>query len=753
MKKLGYMTFALAAFVGGVVGCSLETSSSGRSSLNASNEEPTTIATLQDLPNCDGKSNGDVVFVVKEQHDYECKKGKWILVDESSITECTAANEGVIWHSSEDDTYYECLDEEWIETAKSSSSNKVASSSSRKTSFDEKDDVEDDDDDVLSSSSSKTEVSSSTRVENIVDDRQSSSSKSTSSSSSEESDDLKSSASEVCVDGDTYVELGVNYVCEDGELVLQTSVSSSSAKSSSSTAKDSSSSSAVTESTKSSAAEDGKKSSASAVCTEVQPVSVLLSNSLGTDQYALNMETGLAENPDITIKFVDGEATIVPSAGVTVVEEGNSQDAGLLPTAPVCLENFKKTSFGVEDLNQNLWVVVTTAAGKDYPMMIGKIMKFSATKGSVAITYYKSEQIISAESSSSSAIQSSASVTSSAAVTSSGAATAMSLAPFYFEGVAEENQQAYWERLMKYKLFGEKGIELKGQQISITDTSGWVGTSNGDLSTLNGYSALGGAVLIGGNILFVDDGCDSLTTGPVRVTGNFETSFNGRGTYYVKGDFCAGNVVAESDPFNGGSRFTAYFGTEYENCPSTVPEVWTDLSIPMVDFSDKGSMPMLIASGQTVYIDVPPGEGPYDLWYESISFANGGDLHIRMPAEGRLTRIFVYNSIVGFGAALGTDIVVKYASGDAVFENGTWNGEMLDESIKGYSGDLIVYVNDDMILGAGEKTLQGSYIVNGSMNFAQNTEFVGQILARNVVLDANSNYGRYASAKTIISKD
>jgi len=134
---------------------------------------------------------------------------------------------------------------------------------------------------------------------------------------------------------------------------------------------------------------ESSSAAAPAACTQIQATPIKLSNSLGTDQYALNMETGLAENPDITIKFVNGDATIVPSPGVTVVEEDNTQAAGQLPAAPVCLENFKKSSFSVTELNQNLWVVVTTAAGKDYPMMIGKIMKESATKGYVEVTYYK----------------------------------------------------------------------------------------------------------------------------------------------------------------------------------------------------------------------------------------------------------------------------------------------------------------------------------------------------------------------------
>lgn len=126
-----------------------------------------------------------------------------------------------------------------------------------------------------------------------------------------------------------------------------------------------------------------------AACTELTAQTITLTNSLGTDQFALNLETGTAENPDFSIKFDGGDAIIVPSAGVSVVEEDNTQSPGQIPAAPICLENFKASTFPVDELNQNLWVVVTTASGKMYPMMIGKIKSESSTKGSVEITYFK----------------------------------------------------------------------------------------------------------------------------------------------------------------------------------------------------------------------------------------------------------------------------------------------------------------------------------------------------------------------------
>ena len=130
-----------------------------------------------------------------------------------------------------------------------------------------------------------------------------------------------------------------------------------------------------------------------APCTPVTAHPVSLSNSMGTSQSAINFETGLADNPHITIKFANNMATIVPGAGVTVYED-NSQTTGLdaEPKAgqtQLCREDFVKSNFQLEDeLTSGLWIDVVTADGKMYPVMIKKAMFESATKGTVDIVYY-----------------------------------------------------------------------------------------------------------------------------------------------------------------------------------------------------------------------------------------------------------------------------------------------------------------------------------------------------------------------------
>ena len=130
--------------------------------------------------------------------------------------------------------------------------------------------------------------------------------------------------------------------------------------------------------------------SSAAACTPVTAHQDTLSNSLGTSKSAINFETGLADNPHITVKFADNAATIIPSAGVTVHEDVK-QISGLLPTTPqICAEDFAKANpqFN-EELSSGLWLDVVTADGKMYPVMIRKVLTESATKGTVSIVYYK----------------------------------------------------------------------------------------------------------------------------------------------------------------------------------------------------------------------------------------------------------------------------------------------------------------------------------------------------------------------------
>ena len=133
------------------------------------------------------------------------------------------------------------------------------------------------------------------------------------------------------------------------------------------------------------------------VCTPVTATEVELSNETGSSQNAINFETGLADNPHVTLHISGREASLVPSAGVSVFEDNSPStflSTGLQPEVnnpgqPVCLEKFTaSTRTYDEELTSGLWLEVV-ANGKTYPLMIKRPMFQSNTKGSVTLVYYK----------------------------------------------------------------------------------------------------------------------------------------------------------------------------------------------------------------------------------------------------------------------------------------------------------------------------------------------------------------------------
>jgi uncharacterized protein (TIGR02145 family) len=139
--------------------------------------------------------------------------------------------------------------------------------------------------------------------------------------------------------------------------------------------------------------EESSSSSYVAECTPVSAHKVTLSNALQSSQSAINFETGLSDNPHITIKFANDAATIIPGDGVTVYED-NSQTTGLEAevqpgNTSVCREDFRKSTIQFNDeLISGLWLDIVDASGNIYPMMVKKAMFESSTKGMVDIVYY-----------------------------------------------------------------------------------------------------------------------------------------------------------------------------------------------------------------------------------------------------------------------------------------------------------------------------------------------------------------------------
>ena len=266
--------------------------------------------------------------------------------------------------------------------------------------------------------------------------------------------------------------------------------------------------------------------------------------------------------------------------------------------------------------------------------------------------------------------------------------------PFVFENIESNDsaQQASWDLLMKYKIHGQTGITFKGGHIFVPDKSGWFGTSQGDFDVSGGNQdhLVGGPILIGGNMSF-NDGHDTISTGPVRVLGNV-TVGNFNSPNVINGTQCVSGTVSQKY-INEVPVENRYFGDNYESCPPEVPQVDTNLTIPV--FLDTFTYNSGInLNNSTGYIDVPAGEDTYDYHINNISMTNNSRLVIRMPLGGRLTRVFIKE---GFSFSAHPKISIMYMAEDAEFVDGHWTGEGSIINNKDYSGNLLFYTTKDII--------------------------------------------------------
>ena len=108
--------------------------------------------------------------------------------------------------------------------------------------------------------------------------------------------------------------------------------------------------------------------------------------------------------------------------------------------------------------------------------------------------------------------------------------------PFIFENIQlnDSVQQVEWDILMKYKAFGAYSFSIANNSVRLTDKSGWIGTSKGDLVLAqNGGDTLGGPIVVGGDLTF-KNGPDVFSTGPLNVYGNVNVNEEG---FKDKNDF------------------------------------------------------------------------------------------------------------------------------------------------------------------------------------------------------------------------
>lgn len=344
--------------------------------------------------------------------------------------------------------------------------------------------------------------------------------------------------------------------------------------------------------------------------------------------------------------------------------------------------------------------------------------------------------------------------------------------PLHFTYIGKADsaiQKVEWDYLMKYKVFGATGIDFLGMNINIPDKVGWFGTSHGDWTMKNNKHRVGGPILIGGNVSF-EDGTDSLLTGPVRITGNVSAG-NFSAPNFVSGDVCIGGGNIDSRFVNLVGNDHRYFagGKGYNNCPSTgpegVPQINTNLAIPVIDDADLppyrndkslifvkkevvGVDPSaLYVNGTTGYIDVPKSnkateeerEGDvYDLHVSEMQLLNENHLIIRMPAGGRLTRIFIEGT---FKVNAHSHIQIMYMDSTATYDDAThkWSGKSSPIQNDKYMGNLLFYAKKDIVWDAltPEDSIQGTFISQGTIHVKQQMTLAGQLLANRIKIDAN----------------
>ncbi len=332
-------------------------------------------------------------------------------------------------------------------------------------------------------------------------------------------------------------------------------------------------------------------------------------------------------------------------------------------------------------------------------------------------------------------------------------AMAADVAPLYFQGATDD--QAYWDELMSFKMWGTNGIEFG--HATMTDLSGAVGTA-GDLHLNIEKHTIGGPIFVGGNV-YGSNGGDTLMSGPVRVKGDFTAGQNGsryNGTYCIEG---TANDNLKKYSHSGGSvqprEEDEIYGRVYSgddakagDCAYDVlKDVPTHLTIPLIP--DHEYAPAITVRGQNLYvknsyggdslignyIDVPPlSEGKLqDFYIEKISFENDATLIIRMESAKSLTRIFLNENI---NVSSQTNIKIVYVDSDAKFVDGKWTNvtSMTQVDNEDYAGNLLFYMKGDMTWPSMNKgtSEQGTFISQGKITVGANLRLAGQFLANSV---------------------
>ena len=371
------------------------------------------------------------------------------------------------------------------------------------------------------------------------------------------------------------------------------------------------------------------------------------------------------------------------------------------------------------------------------------------------------------------------------------------LDPLYFvengKTVTDESKnQGLWNELMKYKLWGTDSVVFAKPEFSIREPSGYTGSAKGAITFKTEKHALGGPILPGGNLRFVEGSAsndlfikslvraDSLilpdwySPSNTKLGGIFcfqhqvfmSPNGNGRATDWVN-RFIAnvhnagGKVYADWDKTINGATGISGLNLDgpYSACPEEVPQPDRHLSVPLL--ANESTLPWdgairLLSSneGEVGYVHVPPITKEdvanqhtwYDKFVADIEFdhSTGKKLYILMPSKaqnannktGRLTRIFSRDGFNFHSAANDTKIRVVYVNEDATWnvKTNSWDNLDLDSATivvdSLYAGNLMFYTTKNVSWEAMVNIdYQGTFMTTGNFTIKDHMNLAGQLIA------------------------
>ena len=316
---------------------------------------------------------------------------------------------------------------------------------------------------------------------------------------------------------------------------------------------------------------------------------------------------------------------------------------------------------------------------------------------------------------------------------------ASEITPFYFSYITGDSQQNdEWQRLIKYKLWGtgvgDEGISFYNNDIYMDDSIGYSGSATGNFTLRNEKHSIGGPLAFGGRFIG-DTGNDDILTGPSHFGGDVSINSNGRTktTWH-------GNVCSETNTYSNFSD-AQQKGRAVITCAETdVPAIDSTLDVPEVDWTFAGFDTTIVGDWifnsatnepgrKASMINVPGDDNDfYDIHVTGqLHVMDGCDtLYINNP-HNRYVRIFIEDSL-------------KIMSG-------VHNIVMLDQngtvSNANYAGNLLFYSPKNIEFPAQECIYQGTYISGGSIHFWQHYRFAGQLLAKQINIDADFRAGDF----------